>query len=160
MNPQVIICSTSLPNELEVCRNSLIGWSETNNYDVLEVGPPDYLYEFKYITSAFDLLRVELLAERPYRLWVDWDVLIKPGFSIPNLEKIAVSRDYILWNGLDTDWFKGVLNDYTNYCAGRSSAYIERYRMWKVMKQYRIQNFKEFDPDLYKHLYYSSRRKT
>ena len=158
MKSQVIVCSTELPKALEQYRESVIKWSETNNYELLEVGPPNYLYDFKHVTSAFDLLRIELLAERPYRLWVDWDVELYPSFSVDSTN-IKIALDYILWNGSNTDWFKKVLNDYTNYCSTNPAAYEERYRMYKVMRKNSLCKLPNFSAKQFKHIYYSTGRK-
>lgn len=158
IRPQIVICSTEVPQTLQECRESVIKWSEANNYELLEVRPPNYINEFKYITSAFDLLRIELLAERPYRLWVDWDVELHDDFHIDySYTKIAL--DYILWNGSNTEWFKKVLNDYTNYCNWHTTAYEERYRMYKIMRKNGLGEFPNFSRKQFKHIYYSSGRK-
>lgn len=158
INTQIIISSTELPKDLEACRNSVVNWANSNCYELLYVDSPPYLQDYRCVTSAFDRLRVELLAERSYRLWVDWDIYLYPEFSIEDKDLVC-SMDYLLWNGSNTNWFKNVLNDYTTYYKEHPNAYAERYRMWKVMKQHGIQNFKEFDPNWYRHINYSGRRK-
>ena len=157
MKPQVIICSTELPKALEQYRESVIKWSETNNYELLEVGPPNYLYDFKHITSAFDLLRIELLAERPYRLWVDWDVELYPSFDPKPCTMTAL--DYILWNHNDTHWFRSVLDEYNSYSRRNPSYTNERYRMYKVMKRCGLDRLNSFNSNTYKHFYYSTSNK-
>ena len=158
IKPQIIICSTKLPDELKICRNSALAWAENNNFDIFYSNPPEYISNFKYITSAFDLYRVELLAERPNRLWIDWDIELYDDFFVDSSD-IKIVLDYILWNGFNTNWFKKVLNDYTNYCNGCSTAYEERYRMYKVMRKNGLGDFPNFNNRQFKHIYYSSRRK-
>lgn len=111
---------------------------------------------FKYLSSASDRQRVQMLAERPYTLWVDWDLLLLDAFELPeNLDQPMRAADFLIWNGANTETFADALYTFDTYHKEFPSGYNEHYRMWKCLRQAGFQEISEFNSTTYNHLNWS-----
>lgn len=104
------ICITdNIPAERKSDMASVEAYAGINGYDYLLISElPD---DLKGIDPriASDYLRIKVLSENPYHLYVDWDVEITGEIQLGETPILVPFFDHFIYNGVNTDLFKQVL---------------------------------------------------
>lgn len=91
--------------------DTVAAFSARNGYDYLRITelPQKYLDSGLSIQCASNWLRAELLAETPYRAWIDWDIEITGDIVLGEEPVIGHLFEQFLYNGNNTGLFADVL---------------------------------------------------
>lgn len=78
-------------------------------YTVIKSIPDWYSGGNSYMSlrALSEWMRLDILAEQPYTLYVDWDIKLKPSFTVP--EGLTLSPqifDCMIYNHTDTGFFR------------------------------------------------------
>lgn len=136
------------------CPESVRRFAERNGYIYIKKNTPIFNTMNKYRIYS-EIERLKFLAEKPYRIWFDWDVYVTENFRVKDLEQPVIdfgTRESIIYNGNSINIFKDMLNN--------SGSNPHVYLLFTLFKKMRIRPSREyFEKGTYYHFSMTTFRK-
>lgn len=140
------------PPFIAKCMQSVKDYAQCKGYcyTVIKSTPDWYRGSDSYMSlrALSEWMRLDILAEQPYTLYVDWDIKLKPSFTIPDdLTLSPQIFDCMMYNHDNTEFFRQARASISGGGLISCNAIIKVLRMGYT--------YSTFNRDTYKHYEYS-----
>jgi len=98
----------TIPEEIRGYMSTVQQWAENNGYDYKVITEQPKELKDLSLRIASDWMRIKILLENPYHLYIDWDVELIGDVKLGETPILTPYFEHFIYNGSNTNLFKEV----------------------------------------------------